>query len=92
MDETRRDFAQLVEVLVNHPQSIWTPAELAALCLREGLLAADLGDGTPRSLATRLGLVAGRYVNERFELTDDRVATFHRTKDRKTNIYRVSVA
>ena len=51
----------------------------------------DLGEGSPRSLATKMGTLAGRFVTERFPLTDGRTAVFHRTAERKGNIYRVFV-
>jgi len=89
LDETRREFTELVGVLVEHPQGTWTASELAALCSRHGLLATDLGEGSARSLATKMGTLAGRFVTERFPLTDGRQAVFHRTPDRKGNIYRV---
>ena len=91
LDETRREFAELVGVLVEHPQGIWTATELAGLCHRHGLLTADLGEGSPHSLATKMGTLAGRFVNERFPLTDGRTAVFHRTAERKGNIFRVFV-
>jgi hypothetical protein len=42
LDETRREFAELVGVLVEHPQGTWTASELAELCSRHGLLATVL--------------------------------------------------
>ena len=91
LDETRREFTELVGVLVEHPQGTWTASELVALCNRHKLLTADLGEGSPRSLATRMGTLAGRFVDERFPLNDGREAVFQRTADRKGNIYRVFV-
>ena len=64
LDETRREFAELVGVLADHPQGTWTSAELVELCGRDSLLAADLGEGSPRSLATKTGHV-GRSVCRR---------------------------
>jgi hypothetical protein len=92
LDETRREFTELVGVLVEHPQGTWTASELAGLCSRHRLLTADLGEGSPRSLATKMGTLAGRFVDERFPLADGREAVFHRTAERKGNIYRVLVA
>jgi hypothetical protein len=89
LDETRREFVELVAVLADHCQGTWTAAELVELCKRHGLLAADLGDGSARSLSTKMGTIAGRFVAESFELSDGRVAVFHRQADRKGNIYRV---
>lgn len=91
LDETRREFAELVQVLVDHPQGIWTATELVNLCNSEGLLATDLGEGSPRSLATKMGTLAGRFVSERFTLPDGRHVVFHRGSDRKGNTYRVFV-
>jgi hypothetical protein len=39
LDETRREFTELVAVLLDHQQGIWTATGLAELCGREGLLA-----------------------------------------------------
>ena len=91
LDDTRREFVELVAVLAEHPQGLWTAAELVELCGKHGLLTADLGDGSPRSCATKMGTLAGRFVGERFPLTDDRVAVFQRTTDRKGKVYRVVI-
>jgi hypothetical protein len=91
LDETRREFTELVGVLAEHPQGTWTASELVELCGKHGLLTVDLSEGSPRSLSTKMGTLAGRFVAERFPLTDGREAVFHRTTDRKGNIYRVFV-
>lgn len=91
LDETRREFTELVASLVEHPQGIWTAAELVEHCGREGLLKEELGEGSTRSKSTRLGVIAGRYVGERFSLSDGRAATFHRSKNRNGALYRVGV-
>jgi hypothetical protein len=91
LDETRREFTELVGVLVDHPQGNWTAAELVELCGKQGLLKSDLGEGSARSLATKMGTIAGRFVDEHFPLPDGREAVFHRTPERKGNIYRVAV-
>jgi len=91
LDETRREFRELVGVLVDHPQGNWTASELVELCGRHKLLTADLGEGSPRSLSTKMGTLAGRFVTERFPLDDGRQATFHRSDGRKGKIYRVYV-
>lgn len=91
LDETRREFMELVGILVEHPQGTWTAAELVELCGKHSLLAIDLGEGSPRSLSTKMGTLAGRFVTERFPLGDGSHATFHRTDGRKGKLYRVSV-
>ncbi|MCI0333568.1 MAG: RepB family DNA primase [Planctomycetes bacterium] len=91
LDETRREFTELVGVLVEHPQGIWTAAELVELCSKHGLMAVDLGEGSPRSLSTKMGTLAGRFIEERFPLSDGRTAVFHRSDGRKGKLYRVSV-
>ncbi len=91
LDETRREFAELVGLLVDHERGNWTATELAELCAREGLLSADLGEGSPRSLSTRMGTLAGRYIDERFGTADGRQVAFRRSKERKGNLYRVAV-
>ena len=91
LDETRREFAELVGVLVEHPQCIWTASELVELCGKHGLMTVDLGEGSPRSMATKMGTLAGRFINERFPLTDGNTATFHRSENRKGKVYQVFV-
>jgi hypothetical protein len=91
LDQTRREFEELVSVLVEHPQGIWTAAELVELCGKHGLMAADLGEGSPRSLATKMGTLAGRFVGERFPLSEGHEATFHRSDGRKGSVYQVLV-
>ena len=34
LDETRREFAELIGVLADHPQGTWTASELVDLCNR----------------------------------------------------------
>jgi hypothetical protein len=91
LDETRREFAELVAVLVDHPQGIWTAGELVDLCANRGLMRADLGEGSSRSLATKMGTLAGRYINESFPMPDGHAATFRRSESRKGNVYQVFV-
>ena len=91
LDETRREFAELVSLLADHQQGTWTAAELVTLCGTYKLMAEDLGDGSPRSLATKLGTIAGRYLAERFPLANGRFATFHRADSRKGKVYRVTL-
>lgn len=91
LDETRREFAELVAALAEHPQGIWTSAELVELCEREELLVADLGDGSARSRATKMGALTGRFQNESFPLPDGGQAVFKRTDSRRGHRYQVFV-
>jgi hypothetical protein len=91
LDNTRREFADLVAILADHPQGIWTAADLVELCAKHEVLQLERGEGSIRSQAARIGVIAGRYVAERFELADRRTAIFHRTEDRKGKLYRVEV-
>lgn len=91
LDDTRREFTELVEVMVEHQQGNWLAAELVTLCHTEGLLKAEIGEGTPRSLSTKMGTLAGRYVNERFGTSDGRQVLFLREDGRKGKLYRVAV-
>ena len=90
LDETKRDFAELVDVLADHPQGTWTPAELVEQCAVHKLLADAIGQGSAKSKTTRMGTVAGRFVNEAFKFDDDRIFTFIREPARKCNVYRVA--
>ncbi len=89
MDETRRQFEELISLLADHPQGIWTASELTDLANRNFLLQAELGDGTPRSQTTRMGKLAGRFVNERFKLSEDTFARFKRSYDGQYTKYEV---
>ncbi|HEY0983321.1 hypothetical protein [Schlesneria sp.] len=91
LDGTRSEFNELVGILGDHPQGTWSPSELVDLCQGRGLLSADLGTGTPRSLSTKLGTIAGRYINERFRTDDGRIFQFLREKHRSGNSYRVAL-
>lgn len=91
LDETRREFSELVNVMVDHPQGTWSATELVTLCRQEKLLVTDLGDGSERSQATRMGTLAARFERERFTLSKGGEAVFHRDSGRKGNVYRVDV-
>jgi len=91
LDETHREFAELVDILADHPQGVWTSTELVELCGKHKLLSTDLGDGSERSQSTKMGTTAGRFIGDCFSLSDGRQATFLRLTDRKGNVYRVSV-
>ncbi|MHC2066135.1 hypothetical protein ACYFX5_01560 [Bremerella sp. T1] len=91
LDDTHREFSDLVASLADHPQGMWAPKELVEHCDTNGFLSEELGDGSVRSKTTKLGMLAGRFVAERFELTDGRTATFIRSEDRKGNVYRVGI-
>lgn len=92
LDETRRDFAELVAILADHAQGIWTAAELAELSRSHCLLRADLGEGSPRSLSTKMGVIAGRFVDQHFAVDAERSAKFTRQDGRKGKTYQVFIA
>jgi len=91
LDDTRREFAYLVELLAEHEQGSWTGAELAQYAVENQLFLDEFGDASPRSRCTRIGIFAGRYVNESFPLPDGQRAVFRRTEGRKGHIYHVEV-
>jgi hypothetical protein len=91
VDEIRREFAILVTLMADKPQGWMTPAQLVELAVRERLFESELQDRAPRSQATRLGILAGRFIEERFTIADGRIITFHKTEDRKGMKYSVSV-
>jgi len=65
--------------------------ELVELCGKHKLLTTDLGEGSPRSMSTKMGTLVGRFGTERFPLDDGRRATFHRWDGREGKIYQVYV-
>ena len=91
LDDTRREFAYLVGVMAEHPQGFWTPAQLAELAESQQLFAAEFGDASPHARATRIGRLVGRFVNERFPLTEGRQARFLREEQRKGMVYKVAI-
>ena len=91
LDESRREFAELVTVLADHPQGVWKAVELVEQCVKHQLLSAHLGDGSVRSKATKFGLIAGRYVQERFPLPSGATAVFQREADRNGTVFRVGI-
>jgi hypothetical protein len=92
LDAARREFTELVALLADHPQGIWSAGELTELAGNHGLLLQELGEGSPRSKSTLMGLLAGRYVDESFKLPDGRTATFKRSDGRKGVLYELDVA
>lgn len=91
IDATRREFAELVAILIEDPHGVWSASKLVELCQQHELLAVDLGNGKPRSLATRMGTIASRFVNEVFPVDDEHHAIFQKAEGRKGALYRVSV-
>jgi hypothetical protein len=91
MDETRREFSELVAILTTQERATWTADQLTDLASDHFLLRSELGDGTKRSQSTRLGVLAGRYVGEAFELGEDTVARFQRSDDGRKSLYYVVV-
>lgn len=91
LDDTRREFADLISIVADHPQGIWTAAELTELCAKHEVLQLERGEGSSRSQATRIGVIAGRYVAERFALAGGRTAIFRRSEDRNGKLYRVEI-
>lgn len=91
LDDSRRDFVELIRLLADHPQGSWTPAELVEQCVKHDLLKSELGDGSARSMATRFGKLAGRFIDELCGIDEERVAVLRRVPDRKGFVYRVAV-
>lgn len=91
MDSTRREFGELVEAMVSHQQGTWTGAELVQLAIENSLLRSELGEGSDRSKATKMGTLATRYVAEPFEVQGTAVATFNKRSDRNGSLYWVGV-
>ncbi len=89
MDDTRREFEELVTALAKHPQGIWSSSELTDLANKNFVLQSELGDGTPRSQTTRMGKLAGRFVGERFSLDDGTYAVFKRISGGRHTQYQV---
>lgn len=89
LDHTRREFAELVGRLADEPQEHWTASEMAALCARHGLLTKDLGSDSPHSRSTTMGILAVRYLAERFTGPEGQRLAFHKSPHRKGTFYHV---
>lgn len=87
LDDTKRQFGELVAAMADRPEAFWTPADLAGLAVRCGLFPDQLTGQSPRSQSTQLGILASRYVGERFALGDGCNAAFSRTQGDKGNVY-----
>ncbi|HEV3383227.1 MAG TPA: hypothetical protein VG097_00350 [Gemmata sp.] len=92
LDDTRRDFAYLLGILAGHPQGTWTATELAQHALQNGLLPSEFKDLSPKGQATWMGILAGRYVKERFTIADGRVVVFCKADRRKGNVYHIDIS
>jgi hypothetical protein len=92
LDETRSEFGYLVGVLAEHPQGTWTASELAELAAQHELFTSEFETVSKRGRETRMGILAGRFVNERFILSDARAGMFLRSPTRKGATYHVSIA
>jgi len=91
LDDTRRQFGELVELMVERPQPTWTATDLARLCGEQHLFEDQLDPHRPRSRATRMGLIAGAFDAEPFELADGRKVTFASDDGRKGTVYLVRI-
>ena len=92
LDETRGVFAELVAILAADPQEKRTAAELVEICAEHRLLTEEIGSGTARSMATKMGTLATRFINEPFAVGDGRVATFQKLPTGKGDAYAVSLS
>lgn len=91
IDPVRRDFHELVELLADDPQGIWSAGELVEQAAKHGLLKDAVGDGSPRSKETKMGNIATRFDAEPFQVKDRRTATFHKRDGRKGSEFSVSI-
>src|SRR5262249_50732549 len=90
LNDTRADFLVLMALLVEHPQGIWTSAELVALAEKHKLFANGLGEGSPHSRATCMGRIAGSFIDERY-VVGDKVARFRRNSNTRCTKYWVEI-
>ena len=90
LDDTRRQFGELVAILADLPARAWPAADLAALAVEHGLFADVLTGDSPRARATHLGTLATRYVNSRFPLGDS-TAVLRKSPGDKGMVYRIEL-
>jgi hypothetical protein len=92
LDDVRREFTVLVGIMADHGDARWTATELVDLVRQERLFESQFRAQTPRSQVTRMGIIAGHYVDESFPLSEDRIATFRKRDDRKGTVYAVTIS
>ena len=69
LDVTQREFTELVQVAMIHGTPIISAAaEWVRLAERHNSLAAELGEGSPRSKATKMGLLLGMNIGRTFRI------------------------
>jgi hypothetical protein len=62
-DPARQEFADLLALMAGTGALVWTAGQIAAYASAQSIFLDELGDGSARSQATRLGLILGRYLN-----------------------------
>ena len=82
-DRTRQDVAELVGTMTSLPKESWTAADLVNTAEAANLLKIDIGEGSARSKATRMGIILSRFIGEEFTYGDGRSVTL--TKESKGN-------
>lgn len=91
MDETRRDFALLVAAIAELDSVERTATDLAAIAASQGLLRAAIGDTSPRAAATRMGILASRFIGEPFVVANGLIAILRRSDARDGSLYSIEV-
>ncbi|QDT55937.1 hypothetical protein Pan44_39850 [Caulifigura coniformis] len=66
LDPVRADFEQLVQAAIARATAPSTASEWLSLAQSHSLLSAELGGGTAKSQATKMGGLLTRFSNERF--------------------------
>ena len=89
LDSARADVADLVTFMYEDRPNGETATGLVSQAVACRLLVDELGDGSLRSKATRLGILLGRFLGETFNPREDVTATLAKGKagDRKTVLY-----
>jgi hypothetical protein len=90
-DDAQREFAELIGGLAESSQGVWTAQDLVQQCLRRRLLGKELGEGSPRSQATRFGKLASRFLRVPFSVSGNRFAVLERDNGRDGAVYRVGI-
>lgn len=90
LDDTRREFAVLLELVASASADVRTATELVALAKGHRLFADEL-NCSEHAAVTRIGMTAGRYLGERFKIGSDRIAILRRDVGRNGAVYRVEV-
>jgi hypothetical protein len=89
LDTTLDDFTELVRGMAKSQQTVWIGSDMATMAVQMGLFGQMLVDCNWKAQATRMGLIASKYINERFAISDDETVYFRRNANSRYTQYQL---